>query len=68
MLQVRLTAETVDLAAGAKAVCVFVNDELNKGVIERLAQLGVGTIALRCAGYVAGSSGPTSFVIPYWLY
>ena len=29
-LQVRLTEETVDLAAGAQAVCVFVNDEVTE--------------------------------------
>jgi lactate dehydrogenase-like 2-hydroxyacid dehydrogenase len=33
----RLDAETVLTAAGARAVCVFVNDVLNREALERLA-------------------------------
>ncbi len=33
------------------AVCAFVNDTLNAGVIEILSQKGIGVIALRSAGY-----------------
>ena len=33
------------------AVCVFVNDRLNREVIEILAKKGVKVIALRCAGF-----------------
>lgn len=55
-MQVRLTEETVDLAKGADAVCVFVNDNVNEHVLERLAELGVRSIALRCAGCVAHCS------------
>jgi len=47
----RLTAETVSLAKGFGGVCVFVNDPLDAAVLEQLASLGVGLIALRCAGY-----------------
>ena len=39
------------LAIGAQAVCVFVNDVLNREVVEGLAGSGVGLIALRCAGF-----------------
>lgn len=46
-----LNEQTVNLAAGAKGVCVFVNDALNPSVINSLADLGVGIIALRCAGF-----------------
>lgn len=46
-----LNAQTVSLASGANAVCVFVNDQLNAEVISQLAGLGVQLIALRCAGY-----------------
>lgn len=46
-----LTLDTVALAAGAQAVCVFVNDKLNAAVLERLHSLGVRLIALRCAGF-----------------
>ncbi len=46
-----LRPETVDLAAGADAVCVFVNDVINREVIEQLSDRDIGLIALRCAGY-----------------
>lgn len=46
-----LDSETVDLAAGFEAVCIFVNDRLDRPVIETLHQQGIGLIALRCAGY-----------------
>jgi D-lactate dehydrogenase len=46
-----LNDETVSLAAGFEAVCVFVNDQVNAAVIARLHSLGVRLIALRCAGY-----------------
>lgn len=50
-IDARLTQETVSLAAGHQAVCVFVNDTLDKMVIESLARLGIEVIALRCAGF-----------------
>ncbi|KAK1757859.1 putative d-lactate dehydrogenase [Echria macrotheca] len=46
-----LGPETVSLANGADAVCVFVNDTLPASVIENLRQAGVRAILLRCAGY-----------------
>jgi D-lactate dehydrogenase len=46
-----LDEETVGLATGFNAVCVFVNDQVNGAVIEKLHSLGVRLIALRCAGY-----------------
>ncbi len=46
-----LNDETVALAHGFDAVCVFVNDELNSAVISALRAGGVKLIALRCAGY-----------------
>lgn len=49
--ETKLTEDTVDLAKGADAVCVFVNDTVNAAVIDRLAELGVGMVALRCAGF-----------------
>ena len=50
-LEPRLEEATVPLAAGADAVCVFVNDVVSAPVLEALAAFGVGTVALRCAGY-----------------
>lgn len=50
-LESRLTLDSAQLAAGYDVVCVFVNDILDAEVIDRLYQLGVRLIALRCAGY-----------------
>ena len=47
----RLDEESVELAKGHKIVCVFTNDKLNEKVLNRLKNLGVGLITLRCAGY-----------------
>lgn len=47
----RLTAETAHLASGFDAVCIFVNDEAPREVIEILHDCGVGLILLRCAGF-----------------
>ncbi len=47
----RLSAETVRLAEGAQAVCVFVHDDLSAEVVGELARMGVGIAALRCAGF-----------------
>ncbi|WP_448581697.1 2-hydroxyacid dehydrogenase [Thermaurantiacus sp.] len=50
-LEARLEAETARLAAGATAVSAFVNDTLDAEVLATLAGLGVGLVALRCAGF-----------------
>ena len=50
-LETKLNEDTVELAAGADGVCVFVNDTVNAAVIDRLCELGVKMIALRCAGF-----------------
>lgn len=47
----RLDATTASVAAGAQAVCVFVNDVVDAEVIAMLAKQGVKLIALRCAGF-----------------
>ena len=46
-----LNSDTVSLAAGFDAVCVFVNDNINAEVVHRLHELGVKAILLRCAGF-----------------
>ena len=50
-LETKLNEDTVELAKGCDAVCVFVNDAVSKTVIDRLYELGVRLIALRSAGY-----------------
>jgi D-lactate dehydrogenase len=47
----RLTAPTARLAAGFPAVCVFVNDVLDREVLGGLAAGGTHVIALRSAGF-----------------
>ena len=49
--ETKLNEDTVDLAKGCDAVCVFVNDTVNAAVIDRLHEYGVRLIALRSAGY-----------------
>ena len=49
--EAKLNEDTAELAAGCQAVCVFVNDDVNAAVIDKLYALGVRLIALRSAGY-----------------
>jgi len=50
-LEPRLTRETAPLADGYPAICVFVNDHLDAGVLLSLSRQGTDLIALRCAGF-----------------
>ncbi len=50
-IELPLTAKTVALAAGASAVCIFVNDSADAGVLEGLHGQGVKAVLLRCAGF-----------------
>lgn len=50
-LETRLTSDTVSLAAGCDGVCTFVNDTIDRTLIDRLQHEGIRLIALRCAGY-----------------
>jgi D-lactate dehydrogenase len=47
----RLTPQTVSLAAGYPAVCVFINDTLDAEVLKTLVDNGTKVIALRSAGF-----------------
>jgi D-lactate dehydrogenase len=46
-----LTRDTLPLADGYDAVCIFVNDVADREVVEGLAERGVRLIALRAAGF-----------------
>lgn len=50
-LETRLDPKTAPLAAGASAVCAFVNDSVDRAVLTELARLGVRLVALRGAGF-----------------
>lgn len=47
----KLNKKTAILASGCDAVCAFVNDEVNKEVIDLLYSFGIRVLLLRCAGY-----------------
>ena len=49
--ETKLNEDTAELAAGFDGVCVFVNDTVNARVIDKLCELGVKAVALRCAGF-----------------
>lgn len=49
--ETKLDPDTVRLANGYDGVVVFVNDNVNREVIDKLCSYGVKLIALRCAGY-----------------
>lgn len=49
--ETHLTSKTASLAQGSEVVCAFVNDHVDREVLDQLKILGVKLIALRCAGY-----------------
>lgn len=46
-----LNENTARLAEHCEVVCIFVNDDGSRKVLEKLTALGVKVIALRCAGF-----------------
>ncbi|MDO4941507.1 MAG: fused HPr family phosphocarrier protein/2-hydroxyacid dehydrogenase [Lachnospiraceae bacterium] len=69
-LDSNLGPETVSLAAGSDAVCVFVNANVNGEVVRELHKMGIRLILLRCAGFnnvdlnVAKECGITVLRVP----
>ncbi|MGB3066870.1 2-hydroxyacid dehydrogenase [Sphingobacterium thalpophilum] len=49
--ETHLGPHIVNAIDGEEVVCVFVNDKLNRQVIQVLAEKGVRLLALRCAGF-----------------
>ncbi|MBQ8344309.1 MAG: 2-hydroxyacid dehydrogenase [Clostridia bacterium] len=49
--ETKLNEDTASLAKGYDGVCAFVNDDLSAPVIDKLYELGIKIIAMRCAGY-----------------
>ena len=47
----KLTSDSAELAKGCKAVVAFVNDTLDKDTIDKLCEVGVELIAMRCSGF-----------------
>ncbi|TDB52883.1 2-hydroxyacid dehydrogenase [Photorhabdus luminescens] len=46
-----LSSKTAKNAIGADAVCIFVNDNADREVLEELAEMNIKILALRCAGF-----------------
>ncbi len=49
--ETKLNADTVELAHGFDGICAFVNDTVNAEVIDKMADMNVNVLALRCAGF-----------------
>lgn len=49
--EAKLDQDTVYLSQGYDAICTFVNDPLDKKVLQKLSELDVKNVVLRCAGY-----------------
>ena len=49
--ETRLSAESVALAFGIPAVCIFVNDEIDAATLSMLSAGETKLVALRCAGF-----------------
>ena len=49
--ETKLNEDTAKLAAGSDGVCVFVNDTVDAAVIDRLVEMDIKILALRCAGF-----------------
>ena len=47
----KLNEKSAVFSKGYDAVCIFVNDDAGKNVIEELSKVGVKLILLRCAGF-----------------
>ena len=47
----QLNERTAKMAEHCDVVCIFVNDDGSRNVLEKLAALGVKMVALRCAGF-----------------
>ncbi len=50
-VEMRCDEETVSLAKGYDAICIFVNDYVNAAMIDRLHEMRIKGILLRCAGF-----------------
>ncbi len=49
--EAQLKPDSVVMAKNFDAVCCFVNDDLSKTVLERLASFGIRLVLLRCTGF-----------------
>lgn len=50
-VEMQCDEETISLAKGYDAICIFVNDYVNASMIDRLCEMQIKGILLRCAGF-----------------
>ncbi|WWR15961.1 2-hydroxyacid dehydrogenase [Lachnospiraceae bacterium JLR.KK008] len=50
-VEMQCDEETISLAKGYDAICIFVNDYVNAAMIDRLCEMQIKGILLRCAGF-----------------
>lgn len=50
-VETKCAEKSIILAKGADAICVFVNDKITATMIDKLYEMGVKGILLRCAGF-----------------
>lgn len=49
--ETRLDADTVKLAKGFSAICVFINDKIDEVTLHKMNKRGINLLTLRCAGF-----------------
>lgn len=49
--EIDISLKTVSLARDYDAICAFVNSDLSREVVEKLKEIGIKLILLRCAGF-----------------
>lgn len=49
--EIDISEKTVSLAKGYDAICAFVNSDLSAPVLNKLQEIGISLILLRCAGF-----------------
>ena len=49
--ETQCTSNTLDLARGYDAICIFINDTIDKAMINRLCEMNIKGILLRSAGF-----------------
>ena len=50
-IESNISEDTIILANGCNAVCVFVNDSVTENIARKLSTIGIKLILLRCAGF-----------------
>ncbi|MDE5863179.1 MAG: 2-hydroxyacid dehydrogenase [Lachnospiraceae bacterium] len=49
--EIDISLKTVSLARGYDAICAFVNSDLSEPVLDKLKEIGIKLVLLRCAGF-----------------